>query len=93
MCEARLLREAKLNAAEIQSLREALAGIAEAGTEPFETLTGDFEPQPYQFAGPVGIAPKVDGVLYTLVTHWSSPEKCRAWQDRLLTLRWSAWAK
>ncbi|WP_207002464.1 hypothetical protein [Trinickia mobilis] len=60
MCEARLLREAELDAAEIQSLREALAGIAEAGAQPFEMPAGDFEPQPYQFAGPVGIAPKVD---------------------------------
>ena len=46
----------------------------------FETLTGEFETHPFQFAGPVQMAPAAGNVLYSLITHWSSVDHFGAWK-------------
>jgi heme-degrading monooxygenase HmoA len=62
-------------------VRQVLAELGAAGAQPFETLTGEFERQPFQFAGPVLIAPVADKKLYLLTTHWSSADHFNAWQS------------
>jgi heme-degrading monooxygenase HmoA len=80
MCETRLLSEAPLEEAQLASLKPTLAELEAAGAQRFETLTGEYEPQPYQFVGPVEITPAVKGTLYSLITHWSSETALQAWQ-------------
>jgi len=79
MSETRILVDTALDDTQIQSVRQALAELGTAGAQPFETLTGKFEAQPFQFAGPVQIAPAIDNVLYSLITHWSSADHFNAW--------------
>jgi hypothetical protein len=79
MSETSILVDAALDDAQIELVREALAGLGAAGAQPFETLTGEFEAQPFQFAGPVQMAPAPDSVLYSLIAHWSSADRFDAW--------------
>ena len=79
MSETSILVDAALDDAQTKSVRQALSELGAAGAQPFETLTGEFEEQPFQFAGPVQIAPAADNVLYSLITHWSSADRCDAW--------------
>jgi hypothetical protein len=58
-----------------------LDGIGDAGALPFETLTGEYEPQPYQFVAPVRITPAVEGTMYALITHWSSASAIEVWRE------------
>ena len=52
-----------------------------AGAQPFETLTGEFEAHPFQFSGPLLVAPAADKVPYLLTTHWSSADHFSAWKS------------
>lgn len=79
MCETRIVVERALDKSRIQSVKEALGNLLAAGAMPFETRTGELEPQPYQFVGPLEIAPTGTGVEYALITHWSTVEKFDAW--------------
>jgi hypothetical protein len=81
MSETSIFVDAALGDAGIRSVRQALAGLGAAGAQPFETLTGEFEAQPFQFAGPVQIAPAADNVLYSLIAHWSSADHFNAWKS------------
>jgi heme-degrading monooxygenase HmoA/uncharacterized protein (DUF302 family) len=81
MSETRILVDTALDDTRMNSVRQALADLGAAGAQPFETLTGEFEGQPYQFAGPVLIAPVADAKLYLLTTHWSSPDHFNAWRS------------
>ena len=63
----------------MQSVRQALAELGAAGAQPFETLTGEFESHPFQFSGPLLVAPAADKVPYLLTTHWSSVDDFNAW--------------
>lgn len=81
MCETRLICDSPLDEAQLASIKSTLSGLGEAGAQRFETLTGEYEPQPYQFVGPVEITPAASGTLYSLITHWSSPAALRAWQQ------------
>ena len=81
MSETSILVDAALDDTQIDSVRKALAELGAAGARPFETLTGQFETQPFQFAGPVQIAPAADDVLYSLTTHWSSADHFNAWKS------------
>jgi heme-degrading monooxygenase HmoA len=79
MSETSILVDAPLDDPEIQSARQALAEMGAAGALPFETLTGEFEAHPFQFSGPLLVAPAADSVPYLLTTHWSSADHFNAW--------------
>jgi heme-degrading monooxygenase HmoA/uncharacterized protein (DUF302 family) len=81
MSETSILIDTALDDTQIKSVRQALAELGAAGAQRFETLTGKFEAQPFQFAGPVLIAPATDKLLYTLVIHWSSADHFDAWKS------------
>jgi heme-degrading monooxygenase HmoA len=81
MSETRILVESALDDTQIKSVRQALAELGAAGAQPFETLTGEFEAQPFQFVGPVLIEPAADKVVYLLTTHWSSADHFNAWNS------------
>jgi heme-degrading monooxygenase HmoA len=81
MCETRLVTKSPLTPEQLASLKPMLDGIGDAGALRFETLTGEYEPQPYQFVAPVQITPAVDGTMYSLITHWSSASAIEAWRE------------
>jgi hypothetical protein len=81
MSETSILVGTALDDTQIKSVRQALEELGAAGAQPFETLTGQFESQPFQFNGPVQIAPAADRVLYLLTTHWSSADHFNAWRS------------
>ncbi|HEX3571162.1 MAG TPA: hypothetical protein VHU44_10100 [Acidobacteriaceae bacterium] len=45
----------------------------------FETLTGEFEKQPYQFVGPIQEFPALAPVRYLLITHWETNDALQGW--------------
>src|SRR4029077_20085510 len=81
MCETRLVTKSPLMPEQLASLKPTLDVIGGAGAQRFETLTGEYEPQPYQFVAPVQITPAVDGTMYSLITHWSSASAIEAWRE------------
>ena len=81
MSETSILVDAALDDTQTKLVRQTLARLGAAGAQPFETLTGEFETQPFQFAGPVQIAPAAESVLYSLITHWSSADHFDAWKS------------
>jgi heme-degrading monooxygenase HmoA len=80
MSETNILVGAALDDTQTRLVWQALSELGAAGAQRFETLTGEFEAQPFQFAGPVQAAPPTDDVLYSLTTHWSSAEHFDAWK-------------
>lgn len=52
-----------------------------AGAAPYETITGEFEPQPYQLVGPLQEFPKIAPVRYLVAVHWNSFANFDAWLD------------
>lgn len=57
------------------------AGLDKYGTLPFETLSGQYEPQPFQFVGPLEEFPQPAPVRYLMVTHWKDEHDLNAWLD------------
>lgn len=53
--------------------------IAVHNPRPFETMTGDYEPQPYQFVGPLQEFPQVAPVRYLVLSHWHSAADAERW--------------
>jgi hypothetical protein len=49
------------------------------GALKFETLTGEFEKQPYQFVGPIQKFPALAPVRYLLITHWATNDALQGW--------------
>lgn len=80
-CETRINRESALSDSESHSLKSELLRLAELGAKRFETLTGQYDPQPYQLVGPLEIAPASAPVAYSLLTHWSSAADLSRWQE------------
>ena len=81
LCETRIVRDAPLSEGDARALKTDLSQLSEFGVEAFETLTGQQEPQPYQFVGPMEIAPSPGGTSYALVTHWSSQADVSRWLE------------
>jgi heme-degrading monooxygenase HmoA/uncharacterized protein (DUF302 family) len=81
MSETSILVDTAFDATQMQSLRQALAELGAAGAQPFETLTAHFEAHPFQFSGPLLVAPAADKVPYLLTTHWSSADHFNAWKS------------
>jgi antibiotic biosynthesis monooxygenase (ABM) superfamily enzyme len=80
LVETRIRRAAVLEPAHLERVTELLGHLSGFGAKPFETLTGEFEAQPYQFVGPLEIAPAADAILYSLITHWNSLDAVEAWE-------------
>ncbi|MFF7945169.1 hypothetical protein ACFZC5_36350 [Nocardia gamkensis] len=72
--DTRLSEEEK--AALLSSLNESLPTFK---ARSFETVIGEFEPNPYQFVGPLEEFPEVAPVRYLLLTHWDSLSDLEAW--------------
>ncbi len=82
MVETRLRVSTPLDPAGLAAVTAALSDLEAHGAQRFETLHDEFETQPYLFVGPLAMAPAPgDGALYTLITHWSSIDAVRAWQE------------
>ena len=73
MSETSIRVDAALNDTQIKSVWQALAELGAAGAQPFETLTGEFEAHPFQFSGPLLVAPADDKVPYLVTTHLVFP--------------------
>jgi heme-degrading monooxygenase HmoA len=80
-CETRIARDAPLDATDQRAIQSALARLTAHNPAPFETLTGEFETQPYQLVGPLEIAPSFAPVGYSFLTHWRSHEDALNWQS------------
>jgi heme-degrading monooxygenase HmoA len=81
LCETRIERDSPLSDVEASMLEAELARLAEFGVKTFETLSGQYEPQPYQLVGPLEMAPSAAPVTYALITHWASNADLSRWQD------------
>jgi heme-degrading monooxygenase HmoA len=78
--ETHLMPPAALEPAQLDPLLDAIhTSLTECGAASFETLTGEFEPQPYQLIGPVEQAPQEAPVKYLLLTHWTSQRDLDRW--------------
>ena len=53
--------------------------IRDHGALPFETLTGEFERQPFQFVGPLQEYPTQAPIRYLLNTHWDTDSVLENW--------------
>jgi heme-degrading monooxygenase HmoA len=80
-CETRIARPSPFTANEQAAFVAGLAHLERHGVVPFETLTGQYEAQPYQLAGPLEAAPNQGLALYALFTHWRSHDDVMRWQQ------------
>jgi hypothetical protein len=79
-CEIAIAGEVAAPADTIDSLLDRIGeALPEFGPTPFETLTGQYERQPFQFVGPLQEFPQIAPVRYLLLTHWTSAEAARHW--------------
>jgi hypothetical protein len=60
----------------LREIGDALPGFAPLR---FETFSGEYEKQPYQFVGPLMEFPQLAPVRYLLLTHWDSVRKAETW--------------
>jgi heme-degrading monooxygenase HmoA len=81
MSESRVFVDTPFNEEQMKVARQALAELSAFGAIPFETHTGEFESQPYQFVGPIELAPAAEKVIYSLIAHWSSAEHFNDWRS------------
>ena len=81
LCETLIARDTPLTEADKATLKAAAAELQQFKVKQFETLSGQFEPQPYQLVGPLEIAPTPADKLYVMITHWRSPADFVAWQE------------
>lgn len=79
-CEIAIAPEAALDESVVASTCDALSSsLQEHNASAFETADGEFEPQPFQFVGPLEEFPVVAPVRYLVLTHWDNEEDLRAW--------------
>jgi hypothetical protein len=80
-CESAIARQAPLDPAVVDDLLDTAVepSLRQHAPLPFETLTGEFEPQPYQFVGPLQEFPAAAPTRYLLLTHWASNEALQRW--------------
>ena len=78
-CQTRVNRPDPLDDASVADLTRSLtAALGDLGASAFETLTGEREPRPFQFIGPVEEMPQTAPAGYLLLTHWPSADTARA---------------
>jgi hypothetical protein len=80
-CEIAIARQTPIEAGEVDRIMDESVGrsVREYGALPFETLTGVFEAQPYQFVGPLQEFPVLAPARYLLLTHWPTNDALQAW--------------
>jgi hypothetical protein len=79
-CEIAIAAEVAAPADKIEALLDQLdKALPPLNPKPFETMSGEFEPQPYQFVGPLQEFPQAAPVRYLLLTHWNSADEARRW--------------
>lgn len=81
-CETAIVPQEPLSQAVMDSTMETLTdALGRLAASPFETLVGEFEPQPFQFVGPLEEFPQVAPVRYLLLTHWETEAGLKAWLE------------
>lgn len=80
LCETAVVPPAALP----DEVRDATVEMLRAGIEaynppPIETARGEYEPQPFQFVGPLEEFPQQAPVRYLLITHWDDVTDLDAW--------------
>ena len=80
-CEVAIARQTPIEADMVDNILDEIVGpsLREYGALPFETLTGVFEAQPYQFVGPLQEFPALAPTRYLLLTHWPTNDALQAW--------------
>jgi heme-degrading monooxygenase HmoA len=81
LVETLIARDTPLTGAGKATLKSAAADLQQFKVKPFETLSGQYETQPYQFVGPLEIAPTPADKLYVMITHWRSAADFERWQQ------------
>jgi hypothetical protein len=81
LCELAIARQDPLDQAVIDRILDEIVdpSLNAHGALKFETLTGEFEKQPYQFVGPVQEFPALAPVRYLLITHWATDHALHDW--------------
>jgi hypothetical protein len=81
-CEVAIARQTPIEAGTVDKIMDEIVApsLQQYGALPFETLTGVFEAQPYQFVGPLQEFPALAPTRYLLLTHWPTND---ALQGRL----------
>jgi heme-degrading monooxygenase HmoA len=86
--ETSIIPDDELEHAVVESLLDDITADLVARNAPaFETLPGRFEPQPFQFVGPLEEFPAVAPHRYLLLTHWDDETELRAWLDSDISRR------
>ena len=80
-CEIAIARQAPIDAGTLDKILDEIVGPSLRKSEalPFETLTGVFEAQPYQFVGPLQEFPALAPTRYLLLTHWPTNDALQEW--------------
>jgi hypothetical protein len=80
-CEVAIARQTPIEAATIDRILDEVVApsLWEHRALPFETLTGVFEAQPYQFVGPLQEFPALAPARYLLLTHWPTNDALQGW--------------
>ena len=79
-CQTRIHRAEPLPGVGVADLvRSLTAALTDLGASAFETLTGEIEPQPFQFVGPLQEMPQTAPASYLLLTHWRSADAFAAY--------------
>ena len=81
LCELAIARRDPLEQAVIDRILDETVdpSLNLHGALKFETLTGEFEKQPYQFVGPIQEFPALAPVRYLLITHWATNDALQGW--------------
>jgi hypothetical protein len=81
LCELAIARQDPLDPAAVDRLLDKIVdpSLKLHGALQFETLTGEFERQPYQFVGPVQEFPALAPCRYLLITHWATNDALQGW--------------
>jgi hypothetical protein len=80
-CEVAIARQTPIEAGTLDKILDEIVApsLRESGALPFETLTGVFEAQPYQFVGPLQEFPALAPTRYLLLTHWPTNDALQSW--------------
>jgi heme-degrading monooxygenase HmoA len=79
--DTRIRRNVPLSPSQLEELCRLLAALPTYGVKPFETLSGEFEPQPYQLIGPLKIVPHPAPGEYSLLTHWRTRDDLSRFEE------------
>jgi hypothetical protein len=80
-CEVAIARQTPIEAGTVDKIMDEIVApsLQQYGALPFETLTGVFEAQPYQFVGPLQEFPALAPTRYLLLTHWPTNDALQSW--------------